>query len=151
MSIRETFSNSFAFGSDWWIWKRWCDADFKSAWAGLPCCLPKGFLKREFIGIYLTTFPKSVIWEIEKLWGSSFFSEWSKFNLEFENAAKKNQRKCFVSQIIASELVSLKLSLWRTGYFSSAANVLTRSSKIRYVSKGDFFEHNFVASGKRIW
>ena len=35
---------------------RCCNANFSSAWALLPCCLPKGLLKWVFLNIYLTTF-----------------------------------------------------------------------------------------------
>ena len=60
-------------GKDQWIWSRCCDADFNSAWARLPCCMSKGLLKLDFLDIYLTRFSESVISEIQKLWGSSFF------------------------------------------------------------------------------
>ena len=39
---------------------------------------------------------------------------------------------------MASQFVSLKLSLLGTGYFSWAANVLTSSPKIWHVNKRDF-------------
>ena len=32
-------------GRDQWIWQKCCHAEFKSAWARLPCCLLKGSLK----------------------------------------------------------------------------------------------------------
>ena len=54
---------------DQWISLRCCDADFNRAWAHLRCCLSKGWLKREFLDIYLTTFSESVISEIQNLWG----------------------------------------------------------------------------------
>ena len=44
--------------------------------------------------------------ENEKLSGSSFFSKFIKFNLDFKNAAKSQKNVTF-SEIIASELVSL--------------------------------------------
>ena len=43
---------------------------------------------------------------------------------------QKMEKKIFFSEIIASKLVFLKLSLLRRGYFSSAANVLTSSPKM---------------------
>ena len=43
----------------------------------------------------------------------------------------------------------LKLSLLRTGGFSSAANVLTDSPKIFHVNKRDFFQGNSL--GKDQW
>ena len=99
------FEHNF-FESDQWIRSRYCDEDLSSVWARLPCCLSKVPLKRAFLDIYLTTFSESAISEIRKLWGSSFFSKCSKFNLDFKNAAK-NWENFFFSQIITSELVSL--------------------------------------------
>ena len=58
---------------------------------------------------------------------------------------QKVQKK-LVSEIIASELVSLDSFYLKTGYFSSTPNVLTSSPKIYYVNKRKFFEHNFLAS-----
>ena len=69
---RRDFSQLNFLGIDWWIWSRCCDADFKSAWARLPCCLSNCLLKRHFLNIYLITFSQSVISEIQKLWLSSF-------------------------------------------------------------------------------
>ena len=43
----------------------------------------------------------------------------------------------------------VKLSLLRTGEFSSAANVLTGSPKIFHVNKRDFFQGNSL--GKDQW
>ena len=63
-----------------WISKRVCDADFNSPWARLPCCLSKSPLKRDFSDIYLTTFWESVISEVQKLWGSSFFLNLQSFS-----------------------------------------------------------------------
>ena len=44
----------------------------------------------------------------------------------------------------------LRLSLLRTGFFSSAGNMLTSSRKILHINKRDFIEHNFLASKKWI-
>ena len=116
-------------GSDQWIWWRWSDADFNSAWARLPWSLSKSPLKRDFLEIYLTTFSESVISEIQKLWGSSFFSKWSKLNLDFKSVAKSWEKVfCFSDNCIW--IGKVKLSLLRRGYFSSIANVLTSSPKI---------------------
>ena len=82
------------------------DADFKSACAQLPFCLLKGPLKQDFLDIYLTTFSESEISETQNLWGLSFVSKCSKFNLDFKNASE-NSEKFFVSEVIASKLVSL--------------------------------------------
>ena len=139
-----------SLGSDHWIWKSCCDADFNSAWARLPCCLSKGPLKRDFLDIYLTTFSESVISKIQNLGGSSFFKKYLKFNLDFKNAAKNSEKVfCFWDNCIWIGIV--KLSLLRTGYFSSAANVLTSSPKIWHVNKRDFFQLNFLGSDRWIW
>ena len=79
-----------------------------------------------------------------------FFFKYSKFNLDLKNAAKSWQKLfCFSDNCIWIGIV--KMSLFRTGYFSSVANVLTRYPQIWYVNKGDFFEKNFLASDQRVW
>ena len=137
-------------GSDQWIWWRWCDAGFNSCRAGLPCCLPKGPLKWDFLAIYLTTFSESVISDIQNLWGSSFCSKCLKFNLDFENVAKIWE-KDFSFWYNWNWIGILKWSIWRTRYFSSAADVLTRSPKIWHVNKRDFFEFSWLGSDQWIW
>ena len=78
------------------------------------------------------------------------FSKRSKFQMDSKNAAKSSEKVfCFWENCIWIGIV--KLSLLRTGYFSSAANVLTSSPKIWHVNKRDFFEQNFLASDKWIW
>ena len=66
-----------------------------------------GPLKPDFLDIYLTAFSESVISEIQKTMKVIFFSKCLGFKLNFKNAAKI-EKKFIVSEIIASELVSLK-------------------------------------------
>ena len=135
---------------DQWIWKRWCHAHLNSALARLPICFSKGPLKRDFLDIYLTMFSESVISEIQKLWRSSFFSKPSKFQIDFKNAAKISEKlSCFCYNCIWIGIV--KLSLLRTGYFSSVANVLTSSPKILHVNKREFFQLNWLFRDQWIW
>ena len=101
--------------------------------------------EREFLDIYLTTFLESVISEVQHLWGSSFVSKCSKFKLHFENV-QKNWEKDFCFRDNCIWIGILKLSLLTTGYFSSAANVLTRSPKIWHVNKTDFFHLKWLRS-----
>ena len=61
-----------------------------------------GPLKHDFLDIYLTTFSEYVIFEIQKLRGSSFFPKCTKLNLDLKNVAK-NWEKSFVFEIIAFE------------------------------------------------
>ena len=136
--------------TDQWIWERCCDADFKTAWEHLPWCLTNGPLKRDFLDNYLTTFSEPVISEIQKLWGSSFFSKYSKFNLLF-GKAEKNWQKVFFFWDNCIWIAMVKLSLLGTGYFSWGANVLTSSTKISHVNKGDFFILNWLGSDQWIW
>ena len=122
-----------------------CDADFKSAWTSLPCCLSKGPLKRDFLHIYLTSFLESVISEIQKLWWTNFVSKCSKLNLDFKNSAKNWAKHfCYLDNCIWIGIAKLSL-LW-TRYFSSAWNILTRSPKIWQVNKRDFFQLNWLGS-----
>ena len=76
----------------------------------------------------LTTFSDFGISKFENLWGSSFFKKISKFPLNFKNPSKFFEKVfCFCDNWIWIGIV--KLYLTRTGYFSSAANVLTRSPR----------------------
>ena len=79
-----------------------------------------------------------------------FFSKSSKFKLDFRNAAK-NLEKFFSFSDNWISIGILKLSLLRTGYFSSVANVLTSSPKIWHVNKRDFFQLNWLGSDRWIW
>ena len=139
-----------SLGSDHWIWKSCCDADFNSAWARLPCCLSKGPLKQDFLDIYLTTLLESVISKIQNLWGPNFFSKCFEFNLDFKNTAKNWAKNfCYLGNCIWIFIV--KLCHLRTGFFQSAANVLTSSPKIWHVNKRDLFKLNFLDSPPLIW
>ena len=72
---------------------------------------------------------KSVISEMQKLWGWSFLSKCSKFNPDFEQvAAKREKGFFFLDNCIWIGIV--KLSLLRTGYLWLGANVLTSDPKI---------------------
>ena len=125
-------------GSDQWIWQRCFNSDLKSAWARSSCCLSKGPLKQDFLDIYLTTFSEAAVCEIQSLWGSSFFFKYLSFILDFKNAAKKWEKIfCFLENCISIGIV--KLSLVRTGDFSSAANVLTSSPKTWNIENREFF------------
>ena len=87
---------------------------------------------------------------MENLWGYSFLSKCLKFNLYFKNAGKSWEKVfCFWYNCIWIGIV--KLSLLRTGYFSSTANVLTSSPKIWDIKKRDFFQLYFLVSDQWIW
>ena len=101
------------------------------------------------LDIYLTTFSECVILEIKKLWGSSFGSKFSKINLDFKNAAKNWEKVFFWYNCICIGIV--KLSLLRTNYFLSVADVLTRCPKILHVNKRDFFQLNFLGRDRWMW
>ena len=150
MSIRDTFSNSIDLALINEYDKRWFHEDLNSAWVRLPFCFSKGPLKRDFSGIYQTTFWESVISEIQNLWGLCFFPKRSNLELDIKKAAK-NQKKvfCFSDNFIWIGIVNL--SLLRTGYFSWTANVLTSSPKIFHVNKRDFFQLNWIDGDQWIW
>ena len=62
---------------------------------------------------------------------------------------KKSEKVfCFWNNIIWISIV--KLSLLRTGYFSSTTSVLTSSPKIWHVENGDFFQLNWLGSDQWI-
>ena len=121
---RDFFQLNF-LGTERWISSRCCNVDFNSAWPCWPCCLSKVPLKRACLGIYLTTFSESVISEIQKLWGWSFFPKCLKFKLNFKAAAKNWEKVFFWHNCISTGIV--KLSLLRTEYFSLIADVNKQS------------------------
>ena len=147
---KRDFSQLNWLGRDQWIWKTWCDANFNSAWAQVPCCLSQGSLKRDYFDIYLTTFSESVNSEIQKLWGSIFVSKCLEFNLDFKNTAK-NWEKVFSFSDNSIRTGIVKFSLLKRGYFSSASNVLTSSTKILHVNKRYFFQLNWPGNDHWIW
>ena len=78
------------------------------------------------------------------------FFKMFKINLDFKNAAKNWEKIfCFWDNCIWIGIV--KLSLLRTGYFSSAANVWTSSLKIFQVNKRDLFQLNWLDSDHWKW
>ena len=65
-------------------------------------------LKRDSLDIYLPTFLEFVIWEIQNLGGSSFFSKFSKFKLEFKNTEKNSENVfCFSYNCILIDILNL--------------------------------------------
>ena len=88
-------------------------------------------------------FLECVIWQINQLWGSSFFCKCSKFHVNFENARKSSEKAfCFWDNYFRTECV--KLSLLRREYWSSAVNVLTNTFKALHLIKKDFFRLNYL-------
>ena len=145
--IKRDVSQLNLLGIDQWIWQSCCDADSNSAPARLPCCLPKGSLNQGFLDIYLTKFSESVISNSMR---ESFLSKCSKFHLEFGIAARNREKVfCFWDNCIW--IGTVKLSLLRRWYFSSAANVLKSSTNIWYANSRDFFQLNLLGSDQRTW
>ena len=107
MSIRETFSNSIELTGI----GKYDKGDVMQIWTVLGhvyyVASRRGSLKRHFLDIYLTTFAESVTSKIQNVWGLSFPSKCLKFSLDFKNAAKTEKKKNHVSDIFASDMVSL--------------------------------------------
>ena len=137
-------------GSNQSLWSRCCHTDLNGGSARLRCCFSKGPLKRDFLDIYMTIFLEVVISEIQNVRVSSFFSKYLKFNLDFENPLK-NWGKVFCFRDNCVWIGILKLSLLRTGYLSSTANVLTSSPKIYHVNNRDVFQLNWLGIDQWIW
>ena len=74
-----------------------------------------------------------------------FFLKTFKISVRFQKTNKKLRKSFFFSDKCIW-IGIIKLSLIRTRYFSSVANVLTRSPNIWHVNRRDFSEHNFLAS-----
>ena len=127
-----------------------CDDIFNSALAYVPCCLSNASLKRAFLDVYLTTFSESVISKLQNPWRLYFVPNLLIFNLNFQKAVENWEKIfCFWNNCIWIGID--KVSLLRTGNFSSAANVLTSSQKIFHVNKRDVFQLNWLGSDQWIW
>ena len=83
---------------------------------------------------------------MHNLWGSSFFSKCSKFDLVFRYAAK-NSEKSFSFLDNDSWICCGKFFLLQGEYWSSAVNVLTNTPKVEDVTKTDIFQLNSCQSG----
>ena len=118
---------------------------FQQCFGTFTMFLVEGSSERRVLDIYLTIFSESVISEIQNQWRLSFFSKYLKFIVNFKNAAKKWANFFYIWDNWIW-IGTVKFSVLRTGYFSSAASVLTSSPKIWHVNKRLFFEHNFGAS-----
>ena len=113
----------------------------------LACCLWNGPLKRYFLHIYLATFSETIISEMQNLCVSYFFSKCSRSNPDFRNAEKDSENFfCFWDNIIWIGIFNL--SLLRTGYLPSAANILKSSPKTWHVNKRYFFQLNYLQSNQ---
>ena len=73
----------------------------------LPCCLSKGPLKHGFLDIYLTIFFGAGISGNTTAMRVIFFQQMFKIEYRFVKCSKKYQKKLFVFDVIASELVAL--------------------------------------------
>ena len=146
MSIRETFLNSI----DLVVINESNKGSFKKWLGTFTMLLVEGSSKTVLFRHFLTTFLESVISEIQNLWGLSSASKYLKYKVDFKNPAE-NWEKVFCFWYNCIWIGIVKLSLLRTGYFSSAANKLTSSSKIFHVNKRDFFQLNWLSNDHWIW
>ena len=91
----------------------------------------------------LPGFLECVISKRNQLWESSFFWKCSKFNVDFENT-RKHCEKAFNFWDNCVRIGSIKFSLLRREYLSSAINVLINSYKALGLTKTDFFRLNYL-------
>ena len=82
--------------------------------------------------------------------GHLFFWKCTKSNVDLGNA-EKNSEKVFRFWDNWMWIGSLKFSLLRREYLSSAVNVLTNSLKLLYSTKTEFFRLNYLNSDQEIW
>ena len=79
-----------------------------------------------------------------------FFFQLYKIEFRFQNSAKNSEKSFFFWENCIS-IGIVKLSLLWTGYFSSAANVLTGCPKIFHVNQRNFFQLNWLGSDHWKW
>ena len=88
-------------------------------------------------------FSQAVASEINKLWPSSFYWKYSKFNLDFENE-EKNWEKCFSFWDNCMWMGYIKLSILGREHLPTALIVLRNGLKLSHITKRDFLEVNCV-------
>ena len=108
----------------------WCS--FQQCWGTFIMLLVE---KHDFLDIYRSTFSECVISEIQYLWGSSFFSKYLKFLVNFKNTAK-NWEKVFCSWDNSIWIGIVKLSLLRRRYFS-IRETFSNSINLAVINKYD--------------
>ena len=119
------------------------------------CYLWKGPFKRDFLDIYLTTFLgdrkfKSTSANKGHLFFEIFQNSISGYKMKkkkekVKRKEKKNAEKscsCFWDNWVRR--CCNKLCLLRTEYLPSTVNVLTNSPNILHITRGDFFQLNYI-------
>ena len=136
MSIRESLSNSIDLAGI----NEYAKGVLMQISKGLgtfAMVLFEGSSETELLSVYLSTFFNSVTLKIQSLPGSLSSPKYLKFHVDFKYASK-NCEKFFSFSDKYIWISIVKLSLLRTGYPSSAANVLTSSPKNLHVNNRDF-------------
>ena len=100
--------------------------------------------KGSFLTFLWARLSQSTIFEIYKLWGSSFFQNVR--NLIYISKRQKNIRIVFSFLDICIWIGRVNLSLLGREYLSLVVNVLTNSRKIFCIAKRDFFQLNSIHS-----
>ena len=100
-------------------------------------------LNRIFQTFVESPFWETVISEIHRLWGWSFFRKCSKFDVHFENR-EKNWEKGFCFWDNSIWIGCIKFPLLRRECLSSAVKMLTNSLKILHSTNIDFFQLNYI-------
>ena len=114
---------------------------FQQCWLPLTFCFTKGFMKRDFLEIWLTTFYVARNFGNTSALRMIFFSKCSKFNIDFKNA-ETNWENVFCFWDICIWIGCLKLSLLRREYLWSAVNMLTNILKTLHITERSFFKLN---------
>ena len=111
----------------------------------LPCCLLKGPLKWDFLGIYLTTFLRVRSFGNTSAMRVIFFLKVFKIFFAFQKG-RKSWEIFFCLWDNSVWIGCVKLSLLRREYLLSAVNALTNSLETLHITKRDFFELNCLFS-----
>ena len=120
-----------------------CRSDLNRVETRLRCSFWKRNLKWDFCTYILPPSSQALPSEINKLWASSFFWNYSKVNLDFENTFK-NPEKVFSFWDNCMWMGCIKLPLLGRAHLSTAVIVLTNSLKLFRITKRDFLPLNCV-------
>ena len=129
-----------------------CRSGFNSFSARLPCYLPKGLLKRDFLDSYLSTFFALLQFENTSAMRVMFFLKIFRVESKFRKCKKKKKIEKNIFNFWDNCIWKCcdKFSLLRTEYLSSAVNGLANSLKILHENLRDFFNLNHLRRDQEI-
>ena len=126
-----------------------CSKKFRKIFCCWDNCIWIGFVDLSLLGTGLFPLAANVLTSSPKIWYVNKRDYLHSIALAVISQYDKGAVFCFRDNCIWTGIVVL--SVLRTGYFSTTAEVLTSNPKIFHANKWVFFDYNFHASAQWIW